>query len=260
MSGLLVAAAASIPTQARAQFGIFDSLGERFSDVSFYGSMGGLLPASDEVSAGRLWSFGIEALFEVGTVSRVVGPAPEPPADSVELHWTGREVVRRGRTADTVDTYEVRAVAAPVPVTETVWTFEVGVGYGQLNGLESATPGLELKGSVRDLPSLSLYATYEPLGGYFGLRSGFMRFQALQVIDADGVAYAGEAESFLAGGAVGQAFRVRDLYFFAEGAYTFRFFPSVSWGGDVPPAGTPREISLSGWSLGAGVQFGVGAG
>ena len=44
------------------------------------------------------------------------------------------------------------------------------------------------------------------------------------------------------------------------GAYTFRVFPSVSWDGDVPPVGTPREISLSSWSVATGVQFGVGGG
>jgi hypothetical protein len=248
------------PAPARAQFGIFDALASRFSDVSFYGTAGGLLPGSDDIEAGRLWSFGIEALFEIGTVTREVGPAPAAPADSVELRWTGREVVRRGATADTVDTYAVDEVEPEPAPTETIWTFEIGLGYSQLSGFDASTPGLTLKGSVRDLPSMSLYATYEPLGGYFGLRSGFMRFQGLQVIDAEGVAYEGDAESFLAGFALGQAFEVHRLFVFAEGAYTFRFFPSVSWGGGVPPAGTPREISLSGWSVGVGVQFGVGGG
>jgi hypothetical protein len=245
------------PEPAYAQFGVFDALARRFSDVSFYGGLGGLLPESNQVVADRLWSFGIEALFEVGTVSRPA-PGPAPAAgDSVELRWTGREVTRRGSGADTVDTYEVREVVRSVPRIA-IWTFEVGVGYGQVAGLDSPVEGLTLKGSVRELPALSLYATYEPVGTYFGLRSGFMRFQGLQSIDTDGVSYAGDAESFLAGAAVGQSFEVMDLFLFVEGAYTFRFFPSVSWGGGVPPAGTPREISLSGWSVATGVQFGVG--
>lgn len=254
---LALSCLALAPAPTAAQFGVFDALGSRFSDVSFYGTVGGLLPERDEIASDRLWSFGIEALFEVGSVSRPLAGATPPPGDSVEIRWTGREVVRRGAETDTVDTYEVHEVTPRVPRVD-IWTFEVGLGYGQLTGFESATEGLELKGSVRDLPALSLYASYEPLGAYFGLRSGFMRFQGLQIIDAEGVSYAGSAESFLAGLAVGQAFQVMDLFVFLEGAYTFRSFPSVSWGNDVPPPGTPREISLSAWSLATGVQFGIG--
>jgi hypothetical protein len=254
---LALALFALTPQPAVGQLGVFDALGQRFSDVSFFGSVGGLLPTSNEVTSDRLWTFGIEALFEIGTVSRPVAGAIAPARDSVELRWTGREVVRRGSTTDTVDTYEVRKVVPEVPEV-TLWTFEVGVGYGQLTGFDASEEGLSLKGAVRDLPALSLYATYEPVGAYFGLRSGFMRFQGLQLIDPAGVSYAGQAESFLAGLILGQSFDVMGLLLFAEGAYTFRFFPSVSWSGDMPPVGTPREISLSNWSVGTGIQFGVG--
>lgn len=78
-------------------------------------------------------------------------------------------------------------------------------------------------------------------------------------MDEEGRVFGGDAESFMAGVAVGQFVEILSLTLFVEGAYTWRDFPSVRWTGPGSlPAGLPRSMSLSGWTLGAGLQFGVG--
>lgn len=176
----------------------------------------------------------------------------------MSLVWTGMEVRRGASGVDTVHTYQVRP-RPPRALGEPIWTLEVGIGYGQLTGFGLEDTEVDLRGAVRDLPSLSLYAVYEPWDGYFGIRSGFMKTQGLQVFDADGRAFTGEAEGFLAGLALGHFVDILDLSLFVEGAYTWRDFPSVRWSGAGPlPRGAPRSMRLHGWSVGAGIQFGVG--
>lgn len=256
---ILLAGLLTLPTprEAAAQFGIVDALARRFSDVSFFANRGALHGASGGVTGPSLVNYGIEVFLEIGGTH---GPAPTAPprGDTVSLVWTGMQVVRRGSGADTTQTYEVRP-PPPRPRGDPVWVFEIGVGYGQLTGFGLEDAELDLRGAVRDLPSLSLYAVYEPWDGYFGIRSGFMKTAGLQVFDAEGASFAGEAEGFLAGLAVGRFVEVLDLSLFVEGAYTWRDFPSIQWRGAGPlPANAPRSMGLHGWTVGAGIQFGVG--
>lgn len=243
---------------AAAQLGGIEALAARVSDVSFYGSTGGLLPAGTNVEGGafRMASWGIELLFEVGGVREPTGE-PAVQRDSVELRWKEVRVERSGGTADTTYFYAVEAVKPVVPMRD-VWTFEFGIGYGQVVGFAGSDPAIDLRGAVRDLPAVSLYASYEPLGGYMGLRSGFMRLHGLQAFDAEGKAWAGSGESFLAAALVGQSVEAGGLIAFLEAAYSVRYFPSVQWSGGPIPAGVPRVLNLSGWSVGAGLQFGIG--
>jgi hypothetical protein len=244
------------PAPASAQVGIFDALARTFSDVSFYANTGRLAGSSAGIRADRLTSYGIEVLLEIGGVSRPSAAAPVPH-DSVRLRWTGLQVTTGAAGADTVYTYDVAPITVAAP-TEQVWLFEIGVGYGQTTGYRTRVDGLELRGAVRDLPSASLYASYVPTGTYLGLRSGFMRFHGLQVIDAQGTTFTGDADSFRAGAALGQVLQLLSLNFFAEASYSVRHFPSVRWSGGALPAGVPRDISVNDWMLGAGVQFAIG--
>ncbi|HSM37124.1 MAG TPA: hypothetical protein VK837_12050 [Longimicrobiales bacterium] len=252
----------SWPSPADAQFGVFDALARRFSDVSFFGSAGGLLPESDQLRSGTTTSFGVEVLFEIGSIERTlpasVRPDGDAPVDSVRIRWTGMQIIRSEDGVDTVYTYEVEPRPPPPPPTETVWVFELGVGYGQLSGFNARDSSLDLKGSIRSLPFLSLYGSYEPIGVYGGLRSGFMKTEGLQVFDSEGTVFSGDADSFLAGVVLGYAVELLGINVFAEGAYMVRDFPSVEWDGGPLPAGIPREMSLSGWTLGGGIQFSVG--
>ena len=113
------------------------------------------------------------------------------------------------------------------------------------------------RGSLRGLPAVSFYASYEPLGGYFGVRSGFLSLKELQYVSPGGDSYPGEASSFLAAGLAGYFFEVLGINFFVESGYSLRIFPSVVWTGENIPADIPRKLNLSGWFLSAGIQFTV---
>lgn len=254
----LVLAALLAPASVSAQFGALEALARNVTDLSFFGGMGGLLPAADEMSSGEgTFNFGVELLFEIASVERPISGARRPaPADSVRLDWTRMEVVRSEEGVDTVYYYEVEPVSPPPAPTETIWTVELGIGYGQISGFDLADPSLQLRGSIRDLPAASVYAFYEPLSTYFGIRTGFMRTKGLQVFDRDtGESFTGDAEAFLAAGLLGYAWSVSDFWAFVESAYTVRYFPSVQWSGGALPAGVPTDLNVSGWSVTAGIQF-----
>ncbi|CAN5658069.1 hypothetical protein BH23GEM9_BH23GEM9_23660 [soil metagenome] len=252
---LLACAVVLWPTPAAAQFAIYDTFARSFSDVSFFAATGRLAGNPAGISAGRLSSFGIEVLLEIGSVNRLVGQ-PTMAADTVVLRWTEMRVVNTATGVDTVNTYEVRRLT-PVQPVEAIWSFELGVGYAQTTGYRSVSPDLELTGAVRDLPALSLYAAYIPLGTYLGLRSGFMRFHGLQIYDAAGQVYQGDAESLMAGVAIGQFTSLLHLDFFVEANYSLRTFPSIRWSGAPSPI-LPRQITANSWAIAAGIQFSLG--
>jgi hypothetical protein len=223
-------------------------------------NVGGLHPRSTDLHGSRMTGFGIEVLLEIGSVNRTIGPAVR--SDSVVLTWTEMQVVTNADGVDTVHTYHVRPVEARAP-TERIWTFELGLGYGQTSGFSSRVDTLDLRGSVRDLPTVSLYASYERTGTYLGLRSGFMRTQSLIGYLPEGRPWFGDADSFMTGVALGQVIDLLNLSIFVEAGYAARPFPSVRWSGGAMymgpiPDALPRQLSLHGWTLGGGVQFSLG--
>jgi hypothetical protein len=256
------AATAALPSTAAAQLGPIEALANRVSDLSFYYGTGGL--TSDGALAPNPWgvrTFGLELLFEVAQIPtaearRRRAETPRPPVwvlERVEVRQVeGRE--------DTVRHYGVQRVPpAPLSPDEILWTLEVGIGYGQTEGLSLRDPELELNATIRNLPALTLYLSHEPTGGYMGVKTGFMRSDALQVVDPGGQVFRGRGEAFLLGGLLGYAFPLRPAFLFVEGGYTLRAFPSVEWThapGPLPP-GLPRTLDASGWTVAGGIQFPV---
>lgn len=262
----LVAVALTVlaPAPASAQLGVIEAFARRVTDLSFNASLGGLSPSSPEArgDAFDVRGFGLELLFEIGTVQEVTGPAP-PARDSAELVWREMVVVAGPDGVDTTFVYDVVEPPPPSAPTREIWTFEMGIGYGQVTGFGSGDPTIDLRGQIRDLPSASLYANYVPAGFYLGLRSGFMALRGLRAYDTAGEAYSGIADSFLLAGLLGTSVEVMSLDVFAEAAYSIRSFPSVEWravsSGTSLPLNLPRELSLSGWSVAVGVQFAMGS-
>ncbi len=244
------------PAGAAAQFGPVEAFLRNVTDLSFYGSTGRLLPRSDQLRSDHgLSAYGVELLFQIGTIERPIAGAEAPPrGDTARILWKGMEVRRSDGRADTIYTYDVEALPAPPVPERTIWTFEMGLGYGQLAGFKLRNPALDLRGSVRDLPAASLYATFEPTGTYGGLRSGYMKTQGLQLIADSGERFTGAADAFLVGGALGEALEIGAVALFLETSYTVRYFPSVRWEADALPAGAPRDLGLSLWSVSAGIQ------
>ncbi len=140
------------------------------------------------------------------------------------------------------------------------YAVELALGYNYLTGFRSSNPAIDLRGNMRTLPELSVYATYEKMGRvepYLGVHTGLLDLWHAKAYDADGQQYTVSSEAFQAGLTGGVVFRGVWL----EGSYRIRNFPSLDWElpGDatVLPAEFPRGIDLTGWSLRAGYQFSI---
>lgn len=250
-----------VPAAVGAQFGPVEALAGRVSDLSFYFGTGGLTGTSSlEPNAFGVRAFGVELLFEVAQVPSTEARRRHAAAATVTREVLDRIEVRHldGRT-DTTYHYAVRHIAPEYAPDDIVWTMEVGIGYGQVEGFRLRDPDIELNTTVRNLPAVTMYLTYEPAGTFLGLRTGFMRTDALQAVDSDGNVFRGRAEAFLMGALVGLAVPLPPAYLFLEGGFTLRSFPSVEWTTAPAPLapGIPRHLDVSGWNVAVGIQFPV---
>ena len=145
---------------------------------------------------------------------------------------------------------------------ERVFDFDLGVGYGQMDGLGSDGP-FDLHGSVRELPSISAYVTArlsDRTAIYGGVRTGVITLEDAQMYVAEGATtsvYTLSSTSFEFGAPIGVDLRIAgDLHVTVEAEYMRRIFSSLS---TDPPSGFPsifpRTLDLSGWSWSLGVQL-----
>ena len=158
---------------------------------------------------------------------------------------------------------ELVGTRKPVEPDERLIDFDLGIGYGQMDGLTTRGP-FELHGSVRELPSLSAYATArltDRVGIYAGVRTGVITLQDAQLYVADDGGttslFTLSATSFEFGAPLGLDLTVAgDLHVTVETEYMRRIFNSLST--DPPsglPATFPRMLDLSGLSWSVGVQL-----
>jgi hypothetical protein len=142
---------------------------------------------------------------------------------------------------------------------------ELGLGTSFLRGYESTPTDrrLELRTSVRALPTISLYATRDapktPAGTlsiYGGGSFGLVDLWNAQAYDSAGVPWKVESQTFEYGGSGGVYWTFpAGIGAFVEAGYRERKFPSVRW--TVPEEDTVpsewRSLNLSG----SYVQFGI---
>jgi hypothetical protein len=261
LATLALLAALLAPCAAVAQFGPIEALASRVSDLSFYYGTGGVTTGTGvlEPNAWGVTSFGVELLFEVARIPSAAARERRAATPAVERRVLQRMEVRQTEDrADTIYHYDVVRVAPGFSDGDILWTLELGIGYGQTEGFRLRDPSLDMHAMLRNLPAVTLYLSYEPVGTYLGLRTGLMRTEALQVSDADGTVYRGRAEAFQMGALAGYALPLRPTYLFVEGSYTLRAFPSVEWTSPGPlPGNLPRRLDASGWTIAAGIQFPV---
>jgi hypothetical protein len=228
------------PRQAEAQFeDLVSGLQEINFSVSCWSARGALERKSGCIE--ELHGFGVEGLWRLYELKLADQPAP-----------------------DTLN--------PDAPIRGPYIQLELAVGYGQFSGFASEDPTVELRGSVRELPSISLYATLQndspatvmgKLQPYVGLRSGLIELKNLQLYDAlqpaDAAAYTGSGESFQIGVVGGLSVTFGPVTPFAEASLTKREFPSVEWSlvNDQVHHAAPRSMSFSGWSYALGVQVNV---
>jgi len=141
------------------------------------------------------------------------------------------------------------------------WSFELGLGYEHVVW-GSGPPGvaIDLRGAIRTLPRLSVYAAPPGSGAlhpYFGLGTGLVQLRTVRAFDAGGTQYALEGDTFEFGLLAGVSHQTG---FFIEAAYRDCDFRSVDYkfpaGVTAVPPGWPRALNLTGFHLSAGFQFG----
>lgn len=249
---------------ARGQLGVEDVL-ESVTDISVSGSCWSTRSASlrrADCPGGRN-GYGLEVMWELKTIH--LGQRPRVDTAWVESQKT---VTLRDGRADTVTTLVMQTAEQE----SDGWSLliELALGYSQFSGFQSADDRYDLRGTVREQPSLAIYASLSGPGllqrfsPYVGVRSGLVRLNDVTLFtpaDADEeetTAYTGHAEVFQVGGALGLALDVGPASWFVEGQLNLRRFPSVDWtagAGGTLPGFLPRALDFSGPSLSVGLQI-----
>ncbi len=177
------------------------------------------------------------------------------------------KVTKRQRGRDGI-TYEEELDVQKFVSTESVMTLELAVGFTQAGAFVSRRPENDFRVSLREAPSVAVYATYLPelpllrdLPGdaspYLGVRSGLASLNAGRAYTPTSTLKFG-GETFQLGPVAGLVTEIDGLNFFVEGSYMWRDFKSVEWDGSAAlPATLPRQLNLSGATLAIGVQFEV---
>jgi hypothetical protein len=213
-------------------------------------------------AAGRLTPAARDSInhrFAADSARIAAGPEQPfvPTSITVKKHVS---IVGQDTVLVSVDSEFVGKRVEPEPE-ERLIDFDLGIGYGQMDGLASV--GLfELHGSVRELPSISAYATArltDRMGLYAGVRTGVITLQDAQMYVTDGSAtslFTLSSTSFEFGAPLGIDLHIAgDVHLTAEAAYMRRIFNSLSYD---PPSGFPpdfpRALDLSGMSWSVGVQ------
>lgn len=214
-------------------------------------------------TAGRLTAAArdsIERRFAADS-ARIAAGADQPLVPTSVTVKKHVQITGKDTALVSVDSEFVVSRQPPEPE-ERLIDFDLGVGYGQMDGLASAGP-YELHGSVRELPSVSAYATVrvtDRIGIYAGVRTGVITLQDAQVYVADDETttslFTLSSTSFEFGAPLGLDLQLAgDLHVTAEAAYMRRIFNSLSY--DPPsgfPSNFPRALDLSGLSWSVGIQ------
>jgi hypothetical protein len=262
-AALLAFTLASTPARARAQIGFEDMLGS-ITDISVSGTCWSTRSAairSSECPGGRN-GYGLEVLWALAKV-------PLRGEAKTDTTWapTQKQVIQRDGRVDTVTvlTPEVNEDATGYRV-----LVELGLGYSQFSGFTSTDDRFELRGTVREVPSVAVYASLEGpgivghLNPYVGIRSGLIMLSDVQLftpVTGDSTtAYRGSAEVFQVGGAVGVSAGSEVASVFLEAQLNLRRFTSVDWtggAGGTIPGFLPRGLDFTGPSVSVGVQIHV---
>lgn len=212
--------------------------------------------------------YGIEVSYPVTKV-----PFPWSHNKTVAGEWKAvrKEVINKNGKPDTTTIYEP---GEDTTIMSSYMLVEVAVGYSQFSGFSSVDPSFELKGAVREIPSVSVYGTFSSddessslkhFKFRLGLRSGLIQLwdvQANDPIDANTFdTYTGNAHTFQLGGVAAFAFAYKkEIYPFVEYSWMLRKFPSVQWSlaeAHTMPQRFPRELDFTGPSLSFGLRIDI---
>jgi hypothetical protein len=272
----------TIPLPAAGQGALLEKLFSKVTDFSAFISYGGFLPTSNALSAGDrfgssrqigLYGVGFELSFEVGaTYEKRSGAARTDtahgranPVNSIDTTTT-LSTIAVVRKHGQVDTTFTMSASEQEQEAEPVWRYELALGYSQMIGVRSKQSGVDIYGAIEELPSVSFYATKQPSGIYFGLRTGFAQLHGFRAYTPDttggSFVYSAAGTTFEIGlPVIGYVLGSGRYSGFIEGGYVFRKIAGVEWtspNGKVPDV-LPRQLNISGWTVNLGVQVEVGA-
>jgi hypothetical protein len=276
---LLVAAADA--AQSQAFTGPLSGLLGRASYMNFFITRTSVSePPLEPESGGWSKGLGFELAFELpgGRTDSIAMPAkPLPATDQSCLARYSRSqharavpcadttvaAVTRHRGAGTV-TYEEELTISPFSWKEPTVVLDLGLSFTQTGAFVSIDTSTDARVSLRELPAVTLYASFLdvpwysdlPTGPslYIGARSGLVSLYNGRAYRDTTLKFSGETlQVGLVAGTLGE---FRGLGFFVEGAYLWRDFKSVDWETSAKlPDSIPRRINLSGATLLMGVQF-----
>jgi hypothetical protein len=268
-------------TPCGAQIPLVEGVLKNVTDVGIYASYGWLRPTSDIIRLGTstkqegLYGYGLELSLLIGAAT-AKKEAKVENQDKIKRDTSDKEqpdkpkttykvvemTVTTNRTTGKPDT-TLKLTPETKPPTEkpdTTWLFELSLGYGQLVGFQAQDPTLDLRGTVREFPTVSVYASSQNSPVYFGIRSGLIGLHQTAVYEGSGRVESVGGQTFSLGGVFGLAAGLpAGLTAFAEAAYTLRYFPNLDY--KTPqtnlPASYPRTLNFSGFSISAGFQIEV---
>lgn len=246
------------PVAAHAQADGLTAFLSKATDIGLFYTMGRITSDSPDLKndSHNLDGFGFELSFTTGAASALHKCRPGEPSTACPTH-------------------EPSATNDPPARRDTSWVFELAIGYAQSSGFRSSRDSVDLKGAVRELPMVTVYATHHWIGHpgapkpYVGLRSGLLQLHDARAYikrpapdTTTAKVYSAAASTFQAGVVGGFVATIPGLQggIFAEGAYTWRIFPSIEWSlgeGGTLPVSLPRKLRMNGPSMSFGFQIPV---
>ena len=256
LSSLILLALAAGPAGAQ-----FESLLGGITDISVQASCWNAPTALSGRRCVQGSAFGLELIWRVREFS-MDGLDNVPPT---EKKTGSSRTVTQSSAGGPTET-KTTEMFVPVPGNDSATKFviiELALGYSQFAGLVSDDDTYELRGTVRELPSVTVYASFDGyvprITPYIGLRSGIIDMHNFQAVDgvqgATTTVYGASPRSFQLGALLGVALGIPAVQPRIEAGYFFRDFPSLQWSPGSAPSRFPREMSFSGWSFSAGLQI-----
>lgn len=141
-------------------------------------------------------------------------------------------------------------------------TFELALGTNVVQGFEATEPSLDLRGSLRSLPTISVYASRlgtpdtSPIIPYLGANFGVLSLWNAHGYLPDGTVIALDGETFELGASAGVYASKGPLAgLYIEFSYRHREFESLTWDTPQLAEGWPRSLNASGGFVSVGWQF-----
>lgn len=153
-------------------------------------------------------------------------------------------------------TFEEVLEIKPFSWEEPTVTLDLGVSFAQSGAFVHNDRTADVRASLRELPALTLYATFQTTTPtwYLGARTGFLSLYNGRAYRDTTMKF--NAETLQLGPVIGMIQTIKGVDVFIEAAYLWREFRTVDWETAAKvPAVLPHRIDLSGASLLVGLQF-----